>query len=81
VAAWVIAPMQDFLSLGDWARMNYPGTASGNWTWRMHPDAIDQGLIRRLHETNFLYGRLPQKEKDAIHEAVMKATEGKVLPH
>lgn len=81
VAAWVIAPMQDFLSLGEWARMNYPGTSSGNWTWRMHPDAIDQGLIHRLHETNFLYGRLPQEEKDAIHKAILDAMEGKVAPH
>lgn len=81
VAAWVVAPMQDFLSLGNWARMNFPGTSSGNWTWRMHPDAIDQGLIQRLYETNFLYGRLPQKEKFAIHKAAMEAMEGKVSPH
>jgi 4-alpha-glucanotransferase len=81
VAAWVIAPMQDFLSLSEWARMNYPGNPSGNWDWRMHPDAITQGLIKRLYDTNFLYARLPQKEKDAIHQAVMEAMEGKVMPH
>jgi len=47
----------------------------------MHPDAIDHGLIHRLHETNFLYGRLPQEEKDAIHKAIQDAMEGKVAPH
>jgi 4-alpha-glucanotransferase len=81
VAAWVLAPMQDFLSLGNWARMNYPGNPSGNWNWRMHPDAIDEELIQRLYETNYLYGRLPQKEKDAIRTKLMDETEGEVKPH
>ena len=81
VAAWVLAPMQDILSLGYWARMNFPGTASGNWGWRMHPDAINEGLIDRLHETNYLYGRLPQAEKDAIQQATVNALQGQVMPH
>jgi 4-alpha-glucanotransferase len=81
VAAWVLAPMQDFLSLGDWARMNYPGTASGNWCWRMHPDAINEALVSRLHETNLLYGRLPQDEKDAMRQSIIEDIQGQVLPH
>jgi 4-alpha-glucanotransferase len=81
VAAWVLAPMQDFLSLGEWARMNYPGNPSGNWNWRMHPDAISEGLTRRLYETNFLYGRLPEKEKETYRKKVAQETEGKVMPH
>lgn len=81
VAAWVLAPMQDFLSLGEWARMNYPGNPSGNWDWRMHPDAISEGLVKRLYDTNFIYGRLPKAEKDAIRQAVLEEMEGKVMPH
>ena len=81
VAAWVLAPMQDFLSLGEWARMNYPGNPSGNWDWRMHPDTISEGLIQRLYDTNYLYGRLSKKEKEAIHQSVMDEMEGKVMPH
>ena len=81
VAAWVVAPMQDFLSLGGWARMNFPGTASGNWDWRMQPDTINEGLIHRLHDTNFLYGRLPQEEKKAFREKLAEETEGEVMPH
>jgi 4-alpha-glucanotransferase len=40
-AAWrssadlAIAPLQDLLGLGSEARMNTPGTPTGNWTWRM----------------------------------------------
>lgn len=33
-AAVAIAPMQDFLNLGSEARMNTPGVADGNWSWR-----------------------------------------------
>jgi 4-alpha-glucanotransferase len=73
--------MQDFLNLGEWARMNYPGNASGNWNWRMHPNAINEGLIARLHETNFLYGRLPEEEKDAHHKKMTEEMEGQVMPH
>jgi len=31
----VIVPMQDILNLDAYARMNVPGTALGNWQWRM----------------------------------------------
>jgi len=81
IAAWVVAPMQDFLSLGEWARMNYPGNPSGNWNWRMHPNAINKGLIDRLYENNFLYGRLSKEEKEKIHEKLMEKMEGEVMPH
>jgi 4-alpha-glucanotransferase len=30
-----LAPMQDFLGLGPEARLNVPGTSSGNWRWRL----------------------------------------------
>ena len=81
VANWVLAPMQDFLSLGSWARMNYPGNASGNWAWRMRPNALDGGLAQRIYEINYLYGRLPESEKQRIRDAMLKETEGKVMPH
>jgi len=31
----VIIPLQDLLGLGAEARMNIPGTALGNWQWRL----------------------------------------------
>jgi 4-alpha-glucanotransferase len=33
-AALAIAPLQDLLNLGREARMNVPGHAGGNWSWR-----------------------------------------------
>lgn len=57
VAVFALAPMQDFLSLGSEARMNLPGRASGNWTWRLPADAITPALTARLKEFNYLYAR------------------------
>jgi 4-alpha-glucanotransferase len=59
VAVLALAPMQDILSLGTEARMNFPGKPSGNWTWRILPNALSEGLRNRIRETNYLYGRLP----------------------
>ncbi|NCB64399.1 MAG: 4-alpha-glucanotransferase, partial [Clostridia bacterium] len=57
VAVFSIAPMQDVLSLGNEARMNLPGRASGNWNWRMRPDSLSEITKSRLKEMNFLYAR------------------------
>jgi 4-alpha-glucanotransferase len=35
VAKYCVIPMQDLLNLGKESRMNTPGTARGNWEWRM----------------------------------------------
>lgn len=57
VAVFALAPLQDFLNLGNEARMNYPGNPSGNWTWRMSADSLDEDLTRRIKELNNLYDR------------------------
>jgi 4-alpha-glucanotransferase len=59
VAAFALAPMQDMLSLDTQSRMNYPGKASGNWSWRVTAAALDEGLKARIKEQNTLYNRLP----------------------
>ena len=58
-AAWAIAPLQDVLSLGSEARMNFPGTTSGNWRWRVTEEAFDNVLRERLQLLNESTGRTP----------------------
>ena len=58
VAVFGLAPLQDFLSLGNEARMNYPGNPSGNWTWRMPENATSPELQRKIKDLNYLYSRL-----------------------
>ncbi len=43
-----VAPMQDVLRLDSSARMNRPGVAAGNWSWRMHDAALEGGHAAEL---------------------------------
>jgi 4-alpha-glucanotransferase len=50
-AALAMAPLQDLLNLGREARMNVPGKAEGNWTWRCTKQMLsnaDYGWLREL---------------------------------
>lgn len=58
VADTCIIPMQDYLGLGNEARINLPSTLGTNWKWRMQPDALDEELAGRIREMTKLYGRL-----------------------
>jgi 4-alpha-glucanotransferase len=48
VANLAIVPMQDFLGLDGRHRMNTPGEAHGNWTWRFERDALSADLAARI---------------------------------
>ena len=48
VADSFVAPLQDVLGLGSEARMNVPGRAEGNWSWRYSPDALTNELKAQL---------------------------------
>jgi 4-alpha-glucanotransferase len=57
VADLAIAPLQDVLRLGNEARMNLPGTAEGNWRWRVDPAQIDDSALDQLAELTSVYQR------------------------
>lgn len=56
-AKLAILPLQDVLGLGTSARMNIPGTASGNWGWRFQWKQLNQTQIRFLKELTEKYNR------------------------
>ena len=56
-AVIAIAPMQDLLGLGGGARMNHPGTAEGNWVWRMPSEAVSAELAGRMASLNRISDR------------------------
>lgn len=58
VADLAITQMQDFLGLGNEARMNFPSTTSGNWTWRIKKEALTDELADKIYDLTKLYGRL-----------------------
>jgi len=57
VADTVVFPLQDVLGLGTEARMNLPGTSSGNWRWRVRAGALTPELSRRLRDLTETYER------------------------
>jgi 4-alpha-glucanotransferase len=59
VADTVVFPVQDLIGAGAGARMNTPGTATGNWRWRLRGEALDEQIAARLRELTRLYDRLP----------------------
>jgi 4-alpha-glucanotransferase len=50
-AALSIVPAQDLLGLGSDARLNRPGTATGNWRWRLRRGQLTDDLAARLRES------------------------------
>jgi 4-alpha-glucanotransferase len=53
-----IVPAQDVLGLGSEARMNRPGAARGNWTWRLQRGQLTPALAARLRARMEAHGRL-----------------------
>jgi len=47
-ATLVIVPLQDVLGLGSEARMNIPGTATGNWQWRCRASDLTPSVALAL---------------------------------
>ena len=58
-ARLALFPAQDVLGLGSEARMNHPGTPSGNWSWRLRTGQLTDELAARLHEATAEARRLP----------------------
>ena len=57
VANTSIITLQDILGLGDEARMNYPGRADGNWSWRFKFEDISPEMKQKLTRLTKTYGR------------------------
>jgi len=57
VAALAIAPLQDVLNLGGEARMNRPGTAEGNWSWRSTDEMLSPSAFQSLRDLTLATAR------------------------
>ena len=68
VPRMVVVPMQDVLRLGDAARMNTPGTSSGNWQYRLAPDALSKELAYDLKYLSLLSDRNIEKLEKSTKE-------------
>ncbi|MBQ7529748.1 4-alpha-glucanotransferase [bacterium] len=75
VAKVAIVPIQDILSLGNEARMNYPGKAENNWSWRFRKEMLNEHIEWRLTDLTTTYGREREKEPAPVDEDYEKAAQ------
>jgi 4-alpha-glucanotransferase len=57
VGRLAVIPVQDLLRLGSEARLNTPGTAVGNWSWKLPAGSLTPQLARECLLSNKVYGR------------------------
>ena len=75
-------PIQDYLCLGNEARMNAPATLGDNWKWRLTRGQISDMTLYHMREVTRIYGRLyrepaaeePEEETE-IEETEIEETE------
>lgn len=58
VSKLCIIPMQDWLGLGNDARINRPSTLGGNWCWRLPAETLNEKLGTEIFSVTGTYGRL-----------------------
>jgi 4-alpha-glucanotransferase len=58
VAQLAIIPAQDLLRLGSQARLNTPGTATGNWQWRLPAGSLTSAMSQQYAALNRIFGRV-----------------------
>ena len=68
VADLAIIPIQDYLCLGNEARMNAPATLGDNWKWRMKAGQLDEITLYHMREVTRIYGRLAKKPVEKTEE-------------
>jgi 4-alpha-glucanotransferase len=70
-AALAIAPLQDLLNLGAEARMNVPGRAEGNWSWRATDGLLataDFPSLLELTKSSNRLGMIPSLPRNEMAE-------------
>jgi 4-alpha-glucanotransferase len=68
-AALAIAPLQDLLNLGAEGRMNIPGRAEGNWSWRSTEELLSAADFDALRDLTRNSNRLPMLPSPALEMA------------
>ncbi len=78
IAKYCIIPMQDYLHLGEEARMNFPSTLGGNWEWRLTKEQISDGLAEFIGNITRVSGRWmaePEKPEEAATDEQVEDAE------
>lgn len=71
-ARLAIIPVQDYLGLGSWARINEPSTLGKNWRWRMRAEDLTEEILAQCRNMAELYGRAERKKISKAAEPVKR---------
>lgn len=63
IAKYCIVPIQDYLHLGEEARLNFPSKLGGNWEWRLTPGQVNDQLADFIGNITRVSGRWPVESK------------------
>ena len=63
VADLCVIPLQDYLCLGNEARMNMPSTIGTNWKWRLTRGQLQNQTLEQIYAMTRLYGRIREHKK------------------
>ncbi len=70
IADVAIAQMQDFLDLGNKARINLPSTLGANWRWRVEKDVFKEELAEKIHRVTEVYGRCEKVKEEETGDKI-----------
>ena len=62
-----IIPAQDYLGLGEEARINFPSTLGENWKWRINSRMFTKALMKKIRALTKISERLPY-EPEVVKE-------------
>lgn len=75
VAEYCVIPVQDYLCLGNEARMNEPSTLGDNWKWRMKKGQLTDEILKKIRRMTKIYGRsclVEEPEEESEEETVLE---------
>ena len=75
VADTCVIPMQDYLCLGNEARINHPSTLGANWKWRMTKEQFTEELAEKIKKMTVVYGRCKVEKKKVVEVTEIEKTE------
>ena len=76
-----IIPIQDYLELGNEARLNFPSTLGSNWKWRLAGNELTKKLAKRiakLTEISYRMKKVPKKKMEDEKEATAEIEKDEV---
>ena len=70
-----VIPLQDYLGLGNEARINKPSTLGCNWKWRLKEGQVTDELLKEIKKLTIRSFRTERPRKEVVEETVVETEE------